>query len=113
MDVVLKDYPSRDFSVPEGITFAKIDTETGMLAQPTCPHVALQAFAKDTQPTQICNVDHSKPIGLNPAFMSPGELTIPLGTTSQILTPIPSGQEGLPPLPEDQAPQNSDAVLLQ
>ncbi len=50
--------PEHNFPVPEGIVFAKIDTQTGMLALPTCPKVALVAFKKGTDPKELCPVDH-------------------------------------------------------
>lgn len=115
MDGVLKDYPPRDFPVPEDIVFAKIDTETGMLAMPTCPHSGYQAFLKGTQPVVFCNVDHAKPLGLAPSFTRPEDLTIPVGAPSQLLAPSATGQmEPLPPLPSDEdSGQNPDAVILQ
>lgn len=56
----LKMIPSKDFSVPEGITFVKIDRLTGALAIPSCPKVALEAFKTGTEPKEFCSVDHSK-----------------------------------------------------
>jgi len=115
MGGILKDYPPRDFPVPEGIVFAKMDTDTGFLAKPTCPHQALQAFLKGTQPTQLCEVDHTKPLGLTPSFIRPEDLTIPIGTTSQALMPFTTDEvEPLPPLPsDDDINKNPDAVILQ
>ncbi|MHB2025296.1 MAG: penicillin-binding protein 1A [Elusimicrobiota bacterium] len=64
MTQALKDHPKRDFTVPSGIVFKKLDTSTGMLALPTCPRrsVALVAFAKDLAPKKYCDINHSKPI---------------------------------------------------
>ncbi|MBI4055503.1 MAG: PBP1A family penicillin-binding protein [Elusimicrobia bacterium] len=58
---VLKDSPVRDFPVPEGIVFAKIDAETGALALPGCPQVLLEAYRRGEEPTQFCPVDHTGP----------------------------------------------------
>jgi penicillin-binding protein 1A len=45
--------PVRDFPVPPGIVFAKVDAETGLLALPTTRHVVLQAFKAGTVPTEF------------------------------------------------------------
>jgi penicillin-binding protein 1B len=44
------------FEVPDGITFATIDPDTGKLAQPTCPRVFREAFAAGTEPTEMCDL---------------------------------------------------------
>jgi penicillin-binding protein 1A len=54
--------PVRNFTVPDGITFAKIDAQTGYSALPSCPKVVLQAFKKGTEPTELCPVDHTTQI---------------------------------------------------
>ena len=70
MEKILADYPPRDFSAPDGIVFAKVDLDSGMLALPSCPRVGLEAFLKDTEPKNFCNKDHSLPApglsGVNP-----------------------------------------------
>lgn len=48
----------RNFTVPDGIIFAKIDAQTGYLALPSCPKVVLQAFKKNTEPKDLCPIDH-------------------------------------------------------
>jgi penicillin-binding protein 1A len=58
MREVLKAYPQHDFPVPEGISFARVDTETGMLALPSCPKQRLETFMKGTEPKAYCDVDH-------------------------------------------------------
>ncbi|MBI4396144.1 MAG: transglycosylase domain-containing protein, partial [Elusimicrobia bacterium] len=47
----IKYVPPRDFAVPPGIVFAKIDRDTGSLALPSCPHVVLEAFREGQAPT--------------------------------------------------------------
>jgi penicillin-binding protein 1B len=42
------------FEVPEGITFAEIDRDTGYLATPGCPRVFREAFLAGTEPLQLC-----------------------------------------------------------
>jgi penicillin-binding protein 1A len=58
MKRALKGAPVQNFPVPEGIVFAKIDKQTGLLALPTCPKVVLAAFRKGTEPKELCPVDH-------------------------------------------------------
>jgi membrane carboxypeptidase/penicillin-binding protein len=60
MKEALKDAPPRDFTVPAGITFSKIDATTGLLALPTCPKVILESFKAGTEPREFCPVDHSQ-----------------------------------------------------
>lgn len=50
--------PPKNFPVPDGIVFTKIDKQTGFLALPTCPKVVLAAFKKATDPKEFCPVDH-------------------------------------------------------
>ncbi|HRY28766.1 MAG TPA: penicillin-binding protein 1A [Elusimicrobiota bacterium] len=56
----MKYIPARDFPVPPGVVFAKIDAETGLLALPSCPHVALEAFRQNQVPQNFCDVNHEK-----------------------------------------------------
>jgi penicillin-binding protein 1B len=48
--------PSGAFEVPEGITFAEIDRDTGSLALPTCPRVYNESFLTGTEPTEYCEL---------------------------------------------------------
>ena len=50
--------PNRDFPVPPGIQFTKIDRDSGYLALPTCPNVVLEAFREGASPTELCPVNH-------------------------------------------------------
>lgn len=43
-----------NFEVPDGVTFAEIDSETGLLATPGCRRRVQQAFLAGTQPVQFC-----------------------------------------------------------
>jgi penicillin-binding protein 1A len=54
----VKYVPNRDFDMPTGIAFAKIDRDTGFLALPTCPNVVLESFREGAVPTEFCPVDH-------------------------------------------------------
>ena len=44
------------FQAPEGISFADIDRDTGMLAGPTCPRVFSEAFIAGTEPREPCHL---------------------------------------------------------
>ncbi|MFA6030590.1 MAG: transglycosylase domain-containing protein [Elusimicrobiota bacterium] len=100
MEKVLKDYPPRDFPVPEDIVFITIDADTGQLALPTCPKKVLQAFLKGSEPKDYCSLDHSQPLRLKASFSSSGELSLPIGTTSQ------AAAEETPALPSEQDLEN-------
>ncbi len=44
------------FQVPDGISFADIDADTGKLALPACPRVVREAFLAGTEPVQTCEL---------------------------------------------------------
>ena len=52
MQKVLKNMPIEDFPVPEGVVFAKIDEDTGLLASPYSKRTVFQAFVKGTEPRE-------------------------------------------------------------
>jgi len=52
MKDALADRSNRDFPVPSGIVFARVDRETGMLAGSGSQDAYLQAFAEGTEPTE-------------------------------------------------------------
>ncbi len=52
MQKISKDKPVRIFQVPEGIVFAKIDAETGMLPIPESKKTVFECFKEGTVPTQ-------------------------------------------------------------
>ena len=56
MKAALAGYPNAAFEVPEGITFADIDPETGKRATPRCPRTFTEAFLSGTEPTQGCDL---------------------------------------------------------
>lgn len=98
MKRILKDFPKRDFPVPEGITFMKVDTQTGYLGLPTCPRQAIQAFKSGTEPTRYCPFDHAEPIELKADFTVSGEMRRAFMDTDD----IPLDPDEDPSLPEDQ-----------
>lgn len=50
MEQILKDEPQEDFAVPEGISFAYVNPNTGKLAMPTDRNKFLEAFIKGSEP---------------------------------------------------------------
>jgi penicillin-binding protein 1A len=58
MEEILKDYPVRDFVVPDGITFVSIDEESGKLATPKCKNKIVEAFISGTEPKEFCDLEH-------------------------------------------------------
>ena len=52
MQHILKDKPVRVFNVPEGVVFAKIDAETGLLPIPESKQTLFECFKEGTEPTE-------------------------------------------------------------
>jgi penicillin-binding protein 1A len=52
MSKVLKGLPVLDFQIPEGVVFAKIDADTGLLAGPHSKNTVLQTFKAGSEPTE-------------------------------------------------------------
>jgi penicillin-binding protein 1A len=52
MEVALRDRPARNFEVPSGIVFARIDTKTGLLASAQSETSVFQAFLRGTEPRE-------------------------------------------------------------
>ncbi|MBI2609329.1 MAG: PBP1A family penicillin-binding protein [Deltaproteobacteria bacterium] len=53
MKEVLENYPKKEFVAPQGITFLKIDPETGLLAQPQAKNGVYAAFKQGTEPSEV------------------------------------------------------------
>ncbi len=49
----LGERPQADFEVPPGITFARIDPSTGLLARPGTPHSVMEAFLQGKEPKEF------------------------------------------------------------
>ena len=106
--MILKEYPSRDFPVPDKIVFKKVCSDTGLLALPICPHTALESFQLGTEPQEYCAVDHARPLALAPAFGTAQTSAVQVGTTSQAPVAVPNAP---PPLPsDDELQQNGPPV---
>jgi penicillin-binding protein 1A len=112
MEVVLKEFPKREFQAPSGIVHKKIDSLTGMLSLPTCPKskIVLEAFEEGSEPKEFCNVDHSRPVeaqlgtGTSSGPVGGGEM-LPSLSTSTALPPgvlPPPDPNAPPPLPTDE-----------
>jgi len=46
--------PSLPFAIPDGISYARIDRDTGQLATPTCPRIIEEVFLSGTEPHDFC-----------------------------------------------------------
>ena len=44
------------FKVPDNITYADIDRDTGQLATPSCTRVITEVFAAGTEPREFCQL---------------------------------------------------------
>jgi penicillin-binding protein 1B len=54
----LAGHANRTFEVPEGVSFADIDKESGKLASPACPKVYRESFRAGTEPTEHCDIHY-------------------------------------------------------
>jgi penicillin-binding protein 1B len=54
MKRALAGHDDRSFEAPDGVTFAEVDRDTGLLALPTCPRVMSEVFLAGTEPTEVC-----------------------------------------------------------
>ncbi len=52
MEVALSGRPARDFAVPDGIVFARVDTKTGLLASSETETSLFQAFLEGSEPRE-------------------------------------------------------------
>jgi penicillin-binding protein 1B len=49
-------HSSREFDVPEGVTFVEIDRDNGKLAAPSCPRKFTESFLVGTEPVELCDL---------------------------------------------------------
>jgi len=56
MEEVLKEYPVRDFTVPDKITFVSVDEDSGKIAGPKCKNKIMEAFISGTEPKEFCDL---------------------------------------------------------
>jgi penicillin-binding protein 1A len=57
MERVLKKMPVKNFQVPAGIVFAKVDRKTGLLATPETSDITLECFLDGTEPTEFSETE--------------------------------------------------------
>ena len=53
MKEVLRSYPKKEFEAPPAVTFVKINSETGQLADPLDPKGVYEVFKEGTEPTEM------------------------------------------------------------
>jgi penicillin-binding protein 1A len=56
MAAASKDKPVQDFPVPSGVVSRLICSQTGLLANPSCPETETELFREGSDPTGLCNV---------------------------------------------------------
>ncbi len=54
MKQALASVPASEFSVPSGVVFTKICTETGLVATASCPTTATEVYVSGTEPREVC-----------------------------------------------------------
>ena len=99
---------TRDFSIPQGVDLVKLDKNTNLLADPTCPENYYAAFLEGTAPHNTCS--HPNDDGRNFfqklfGLGSPPQQSLP---PSHAPTVLPPGQPQQPASPGVQSAQNSD-----
>jgi len=72
MSGALEGKPVKDFDVPDGVVFAKIDTETGLLAGRHSRNSVFQAFIEGTQPETYS----PKPAAASPGAFSQFDMDV-------------------------------------
>jgi penicillin-binding protein 1A len=66
MQEILKDRPVKTFPVSDGVVFARIDAESGLLATPQSKKTVFESFKRGTAPTEYAPLTHRS--------QAPGEL---------------------------------------
>jgi penicillin-binding protein 1B len=99
---------TRDFPVPQGVNLIKLDKNTNLLADPTCPENYYAAFLDGTAPTNTC----SHPNGDQRNFFqklfgmgAPPQQQLPPRSGPTVLPP---GQPQQPGAPNTENAQNGD-----
>jgi penicillin-binding protein 1A len=64
--------PTEDFVIPAGSVTRLVCSETGMLANDTCPSVTSELFSEGSEPTDYCTAHPGRPLQ-NPPPPSPSE----------------------------------------
>jgi membrane carboxypeptidase/penicillin-binding protein len=56
MNTIIGTVPEVDFKRPDTVVEREIDSETGMLATPWCPHTRLEVYVRSTEPKSTCDL---------------------------------------------------------
>lgn len=108
-----RDYRTvRPFEAPDGIVTVDIDSDTGEVATPRCPHVRSEVFIAGTQPTNYCHLHsdgHTQVAGWEPAQPSSA------ATENRQVANVadPGGTRVIPVAPEHLEPKPEKKTLLQ
>jgi penicillin-binding protein 1B len=107
--IVLPQYSdTRDFSIPQGVNLVKLDKNTNLLADPTCPQDYYAAFLDGTAPTNTCSHPNDDQRNFFQKIFGLG------GDHQQQLPPrsgptvLPPGQPQQPAVPGTQNAQNGE-----
>jgi len=92
-----------DFTIPEGVTSALIDPESGDLATTACPQTVAQYYLNGTQPVQFC------PLHPGGVMEVAGYQTSPSGVQQQLPTAPAMNAPRPPNTPGTQPPQQPGA----
>lgn len=57
MTTALRDRPSRDFKVPEGVIFARVNTQTGRISETDAPGMRFEVFKEGNVPAHAASED--------------------------------------------------------
>jgi penicillin-binding protein 1B len=99
---------TRDFSIPQGVDLVKLDKNTNLLADPTCPEDYYAAFLQGTAPRNTCSHPNEDQRNFFQKLFGLG------GAPQQSLPPrsgptvLPPGQPQQPGAPGTQNAQNTD-----
>jgi penicillin-binding protein 1B len=91
---------TRDFPIPQGVNLVKLDKNTNLLADPTCPEDYYGAFLDGTAPTNTCSHPNGDQRNLFQKIFG-------LGGGSQQPLPPSNAPTVLPPGGQPQQPANS------
>lgn len=98
-----------EFTIPEGVVSAQIDSQTGLLATSACPQVVTDFYLVGTQPTQFCTLHQ----GGSTEIAGWDAPSVPLTATGGVAPIVPVQQKGLapPPLRSPNNPNNPNSNL--
>ncbi len=68
MKVAVKDYPEKEFEVPDGVIHASVDIKNGRLVPQNTPHSYDAAFISGTEPTEVYDKSQGQNIDTDSEF---------------------------------------------